>query len=432
MNLRKVNNLFGYGLFLIGAGKVIILIVGIMIFLLSFSSNSAIDMTSVTTIISGILGFLQIVLAVGSVIMILLNINSEGEGIITGYLLGLGALFIELITPSFLLIFVFFLECSMYMTAGNKVRNKNPDYKSENKVSKKMIENTDWFYSDDYEKRGKKDKIEQKQSKEQNVFVNKNKNDFDDYNSVQNDKNYYQESNINDNSNKKIVILKENFITIFLVVLVLIIFSSLSIYVYKSLIAERNDYIAHKNSSISKENRKQNTIIKNEVVQNIAKQNNIKIESTENKEISASESIIIKAIELFNKCEYVSNLKLQNVYTNATKNDDKITIKCGVGQYAITTEVILNGNILYSNIVNSLEQPAEKMATQVLIASVFIDCIGQAKGYQVNELYSSLTLPDCESYTLENEGILIEMPEDNSSITIRVDLNNDFSFLKNR
>lgn len=96
---------------------------------------------------SVIIGFTEIILALGSIIMIFVNIKHNSE-VITGYLFGLGAIILELITPSFLIIFLVFVQCGMYMKAGTKIINKNINYKSEHRTSKKTIKNTDWFYSE--------------------------------------------------------------------------------------------------------------------------------------------------------------------------------------------------------------------------------------------------------------------------------------------
>ena len=68
---------------------------------------------------SFILGGAQILLAIGFIIMIFVNMINQ-PGVIPGYLWGLGAILIELITPSSIYIFVLFAECGIYMKAGQK------------------------------------------------------------------------------------------------------------------------------------------------------------------------------------------------------------------------------------------------------------------------------------------------------------------------
>lgn len=126
MNIKKLNEIFGYALFALGVLKIlftvlILIQVGTIITTMSSGGNVTAENYDV---FSKIIGFAQIILAGGSVIMIILNINKK-PGVIPGYLLGLGALIIELITPSILIIYIIFVQCGMYMRAGTKIRNKN-------------------------------------------------------------------------------------------------------------------------------------------------------------------------------------------------------------------------------------------------------------------------------------------------------------------
>ncbi len=152
MNLKIVNEIFSYGLFGIGALKIIFtILVFLQIFTnvnAVFNGGNVIDYGYYSTF-SVMIGGAQVILAVGSIIMIMLNMKRQ-PAVIPGYLWGLGAILIEFIIPSSLYIFVLFAECGMYMRAGYKIRNKNEIYKSEfkSKTSKKIIKNTEWFYGD--------------------------------------------------------------------------------------------------------------------------------------------------------------------------------------------------------------------------------------------------------------------------------------------
>lgn len=166
MNLKAVNEFFAYGLFGIGVVKIIYTI---LLFMQMFTNvNIALNGGIGTDygyfpLFSRLIGWAQILLAIGSVIMIFVNIINQ-PGVIPGYLWGLGAILIELITPSSIYIFVLFAECGMYMNAGRKIRNKNVMYKEEfkPKTSKKTIKNTEWFYSDKNEQNQKEDIKKQK------------------------------------------------------------------------------------------------------------------------------------------------------------------------------------------------------------------------------------------------------------------------------
>ncbi|MGN1269578.1 MAG: hypothetical protein ACI4UU_01745 [Clostridia bacterium] len=161
MSVRKLNEIFGYGLFGVGAFKLLL----VVLIILQLGTNITAIMngqninTNYYTNFSKTIGLAQIILAIGSIIMIFVNIKNTPE-VITGYLLGLGALMIEFIIPSFLLIFVAFAQCGMYMKAGAKIKNKNMSYKTEHKTRKKAIKNTEWFYSDREEQKEKSEYIE--------------------------------------------------------------------------------------------------------------------------------------------------------------------------------------------------------------------------------------------------------------------------------
>lgn len=91
------------------------------------------------------IGFAQIILAIGSIVMIIVNIKKQPE-VITGYLWGLGALLIEFIVPSIIYFYIVFIECGMYMKAGIKIRNKNVGSNKNYRKIKQDIKKTEWFY----------------------------------------------------------------------------------------------------------------------------------------------------------------------------------------------------------------------------------------------------------------------------------------------
>lgn len=166
MNIKTVNEFFGYGLFGIGALKIVFTI--LVFFQMITNVNIALNGGDGTDYgyyptFSVILGGAQILLAIGSIIMILVNSTIQPK-VIPGYLWGLGAILIELIIPSSLYIFVLFAECGMYMKAGQKIRSNNEIYKDEfkPKTSKKTIKNTEWFYNNQNTQNSQNDVKKQK------------------------------------------------------------------------------------------------------------------------------------------------------------------------------------------------------------------------------------------------------------------------------
>lgn len=156
ISIKKVNEFFGYTLCIVGISKIVLII----LVLLKVSSNlvSIFNGEYIETdsyqMISTIIGSAQLILAVSSIVMIIINIKKQPE-VITGYLWGLGALSIEFITPPIMLIFVIFAECGIYIKAGCKIRDKSLGYDRKNKTTKKMVQNTEWFYADKNEQDNK-------------------------------------------------------------------------------------------------------------------------------------------------------------------------------------------------------------------------------------------------------------------------------------
>lgn len=152
MNLRKTNEVFGYMHFIVGALKILVLI---LILSKLFSNLSIIysggeadlNYYSELTIL---VGWMEIILAVSSVIMIIINIKYHPK-VINGYLLGLGAVLCEFIFPKILAIFSIFIQSGLYMKAGTMIRKNNLDYsydyKPTTKTTKKIIRNTEDYYS---------------------------------------------------------------------------------------------------------------------------------------------------------------------------------------------------------------------------------------------------------------------------------------------
>ena len=152
MNLKKVNDFFGFSLSLVGLLKVLLIV---LIFVQSGFTAAAIvtggNSNSIDfSTFSGILGIVQLVLAGCSIVMIFVNLKSNPD-VISGYIIGLAAIGLELILPSIIYFVYVFVECGLYIKAGNKIRNKSLSFFSisTSKSNEEMKESTDWFYKDD-------------------------------------------------------------------------------------------------------------------------------------------------------------------------------------------------------------------------------------------------------------------------------------------
>lgn len=127
--MRKTNEIFGYGYFVIGVIKIIILALGVIQFGTNVGNivhGGEVENSSFYSLLSVMVGFVQIAFAIGSIIMIILN-KKKQPGIILGYLMGIGAVLIEFIVPPFLLLFFVIAECGLYMRAGTLIVKKNKE-----------------------------------------------------------------------------------------------------------------------------------------------------------------------------------------------------------------------------------------------------------------------------------------------------------------
>lgn len=150
MIVKKLNEIFGYGFFLLGILKALL----VFLVFIQFGANinaifngGTTDFDSYNTF-SMLIGFSQIIFGIASIIMIVLNIKIQPK-VIIGYIYGLGALLIEFITPSFLLLYFVFAECGLYIKAGTKIRKNNDRNYISNKKIKQAVKNTQWFYGND-------------------------------------------------------------------------------------------------------------------------------------------------------------------------------------------------------------------------------------------------------------------------------------------
>ena len=384
MGLKKINEVFGYGLFVVGILKILLVIlviiqVGTNIIAVFNGGNVNADYYPVFSLI---IALFQIVLAIGSIIMIILNTKKQPE-VILGYLLGLGALLIELITPSIISFYIVFLVCSMYMKAGTKIRDKNIGSDRSYRKIKLDKKNTEWFYSEKKEhyEENKETQIEEKVYNGENKFI------------------------------------KENLTTVLLMV-----FMAIILLIFIILIVKTKNNHDNKNVNITK-------------VERIQVDNNSQAESKgdinerkENINIQSNNLTLSQIANYFNNSNFSQKMRLQGYTMDATVLNNKITI-CSVGEgLTFNIEFVLNDNILYTEVLYNKSNP-EVTLTEVLIASSFVDCIGQMKGYAEGTLLKTLVGENCTKYTIEKEGVEIKNMISSYDISIKVDLNSNLSFL---
>lgn len=150
MSLKKVNEFFGISLLIIGILKILL-----MIFIFIQSGSAAVSTVTGgeaklfdASSFSDILGIVQIVFAICSIFMIVINIKKYPD-VIIGYVIGLVALGLEIILPAIVFFIYGFVEGVLYINASNKIRNKKFNLFNIEEDSNQKIESTDWFYNND-------------------------------------------------------------------------------------------------------------------------------------------------------------------------------------------------------------------------------------------------------------------------------------------
>lgn len=384
MRFKKINEIFGYGFIVIGILKILLVLlvfvkVGTNIITIFDGGNVDSDYYST---FSMIIALVQIVLSVGSFIMIILNIIKKEPAVVTGYLCGLGVVLIEIITPPLISLYIMFLICSLYIKSGSKIINNNIKNEKNYRKIKQDIKNTEWFYSVKEEIYKKE---QQKEIKEE-IYIEGNK------------------------------FIKENSTTILLVFFIAII-----LLMFIMLIAKTKNNHNNKNIDITKVGTVQ---VKN-VVQPEFNENENVVKGNIN--IQSNNSKLNQIANYFNNSNFTQKMRLQGYTMDATVLNNRITV-CSVGEgITFKIEFVLNDNILSTKLLYNNSNP-EMTLTEVLIASSFIDCIGQMSGNSEGELLKVLMGEECTKYTLEKEGIEIKNIESTYDISIKVDLNSNFIF----
>lgn len=149
MKLKKVNDFFGMSLTIVGILKIVLIVLVMIesgnaaVALVSGGSYSGFNFKSFSVLI----GYAQLILAGASIVMIFVNMKKY-PGVIVGYLIGLGAIALEIILPSIIFFIYAFVECGLYIKAGNTIRNKEFKIFSIEEDKSVKTESTDWFYGD--------------------------------------------------------------------------------------------------------------------------------------------------------------------------------------------------------------------------------------------------------------------------------------------
>ena len=137
--MKNVNDFFGNAYIVAGALKSILIILAILQLISVLLGGAFVnDYAAFTTILS----FIELALIPISIVMIIVNSLKANESA-KGYWLGLIAIAMEFIFPSFVLFFLVFFQCILFLKAGTLIKTGGLDEKEI-----KNIKNTEWFYED--------------------------------------------------------------------------------------------------------------------------------------------------------------------------------------------------------------------------------------------------------------------------------------------
>lgn len=399
MNLKKINNFLGYSLYIVGASRIVLIILAFLKFGKNISgiiNNSGVTGSNIITLFSGLIGIAQIILAIASVIMLVISLNNEPKAA-KGYACAICAILIEFFVPSFLMLFFIFVECSLYMKAGTILVKLNSGDSKNTKRNEELAKNTEWFFDEKREEERIKRIEEQQEKNKENI-----------------EENFVETKGIS--------------ISTILIAWIVIIAVLLVVYLIQDMVNDNKNVEEVNNVFV------QNTIINTNIISNTTGESKDRI-PVKNTTITSSlpeeketDSRLIKIVNEFNSSDASTYMLAQGYVLTAIATGNNITV-LGSGDGINTTVVFtLEGDILSTVIVNDTKNP-QKPVLEILHAMSLLDSIGEYKGYPERTIINEFDKEESKYYTVENEGIEIKQDSDTGNAIIKVDLNKSFSFL---
>ena len=172
MILRRVNKIFAWGYFAVGATRVVILFIALAQVISAF--NAVFDGRSLAMMsfdgISLVLSICQIILFIGSIVMVILNSKKQPE-VIKGYLMGIGAFVLHFIFSAFiLLIFISAFSFVMYIRAGQMINKNNAKGENLLRTNRSDSDLDDYFKNKANEEKDEKEKVQEITQDKTNVI----------------------------------------------------------------------------------------------------------------------------------------------------------------------------------------------------------------------------------------------------------------------
>lgn len=156
-----------------------------------------------------------------------------------------------------------------------------------------------------------------------------------------------------------------------------------------------------------------------------------KEEVNEEEQLSKSNQLLEEITEKFNSSNFSKELnENENIYMKANLMGNSINIFIQALGQVVNITWSLEDNILISKVISYEGADPYILSTKALCAVAFMDCVAQVKGYNENILLNELNKDKAMYFTLENEGVEIEVLENDGGLIYKIDLESDLSFLR--
>lgn len=147
-----------------------------------------------------------------------------------------------------------------------------------------------------------------------------------------------------------------------------------------------------------------------------------------NSQTDVTDSMLIQIVNRYNSCSATQEMRQQGYTQYATNQGNNINIiSSGDGLY-FNVNFVCQDNILSTEVRVDATESREIIA-KIMLGITLLDSVAQIKGYPERTLTNALNEDAAMYYTLENEGVEMEVLGNNEGMAIKIDLDSDLSFL---
>ena len=223
--------------------------------------------------------------------------------------------------------------------------------------------------------------------------------------------------------------MSNNIMTVFLVLVIIIVL----ILVGGFIVLNKDVFFGESETASEKDFVQANVVETTEP--EIEQEGNDSVATTENdntgtnSEGDVTDPMLIQIADRYNSCSVTQEMRQLGYTMDAIAEGNRINVvSTGEGLY-FNVSFLRNDNIL-STEIRSNATDTRLIMIKILLGVTLVDCVAQVKGYPERTLTNALSEDAAMYYTLENEGVEMEVLN-NNGMAIRIDLNSDLSFLNN-